>query len=90
VLRQAQLVVGAQVQDRIAIGDSHGGPLRGDDHAFELVGAGGADVVELVCCVLLECTEDGGPLLPTIGSIERTRFAGIPLAALDAAVARPL
>jgi len=26
----------------------------------------------------------------TIGSIERTRFAGIPLAALDAAVARPL
>ena len=31
-----------------------------------------------------------GEMQQTIGSIERTRFAGIPLAALDSTVARPL
>ena len=47
MLRQAQIVVGAQVQHRLAVGHANGRALRRDDDALVLVRAGRANAGQL-------------------------------------------
>ena len=47
MLRQAQVIVGAQVEHRLAVGHADGGALRRDDDALALVRAGGANARQL-------------------------------------------
>jgi hypothetical protein len=53
MLRQPQVVVGAQVEDRFAVGDADSSALGRDDDAFALVRAGGANARQLGFKVLL-------------------------------------
>ena len=47
MLRQPQVIVGAQVEHRLAVGHADGGALGRDDDAFALVCAGGANTRQL-------------------------------------------
>ena len=53
MLRQAQVIVGAQVEHRFAVGHADGGALRRDDDALALVRAGGTNARQLGFKVLL-------------------------------------
>jgi hypothetical protein len=59
VLGQPQVIVGAQVEHRFAIGYANRGALRRHDDAFTLVGAGRADGAELGFEVWFEGAEHG-------------------------------
>ena len=47
MLRQAEIIVGAKIQHRLAVGHADGRALRRDDDAFPLVSAGSVDCVKL-------------------------------------------
>src|ERR1019366_8100469 len=47
MLGQAKIVVGTEIQHRLAVGDANGRALRRDDDALALVSAGTADVRKL-------------------------------------------
>ena len=56
MLREAEVIVRAKVQDRLAVGHTDGGALRRHDDALVFEGAGGADVFELGLYLFYEGT----------------------------------
>jgi len=54
MLSEAEIIVRAQIEHRLAIGDADRRALRRHDHAFVLVSAGSADVRELLHKMILE------------------------------------